>query len=292
MSYSTHVHYTHTHTHTHTHMIYSTAAVMSSALAKKHNYRIDGALFDLGVSSHQIDQPERGFAYMSEGKLDMRMNQSSEVVSEEGSEEGSEEVSEEGSEGASKRVTALELVNNLSLDELEEILLKFGDEPLARVIATEIVLTRPLTTTTHLKDSICAVIPPKYQIKTLSRCFQALRIVVNNELSVLEEALAGVARVTKRGGRLVVLSYHSLEDRVIKDLFRQHGTKVKKKRVCSSDGSSGSSGSDGGGSSDTSSSETVKQWRPLFKKPIVPTREELKRNSRSRSAKLRVAERV
>jgi 16S rRNA (cytosine1402-N4)-methyltransferase len=122
-----------------------------------------------------------------------------------------------------------------------------------------------------------------------------LRIVVNNELSVLEEALAGVARVTKRGGRLVVLSYHSLEDRVIKDLFRQHGTKVKKKRVCSSDGSSGSDGSDGsdgGGSSDTSSSETVKQWRPLFKKPIVPTREELKRNSRSRSAKLRVAERV
>ena len=287
MSYSTHVHYTHTHTHIHTHMMYSAAAVMSSALAKKHNYRIDGALFDLGVSSHQIDQPERGFAYMSEGKLDMRMNQSSEVVSEEGS--------EEVSEGASKRVTALELVNNLSLDELEEILLKFGDEPLARVIATEIVLTRPLTTTTHLKDSICAVIPPKYQIKTLSRCFQALRIVVNNELSVLEEALAGVARVTKRGGRLVVLSYHSLEDRVIKDLFRQHGTKVKKKRVCSSDGSSGSDGSDGsdgGGSSDTSSSETVKQWRPLFKKPIVPTREELKRNSRSRSAKLRVAERV
>ena len=284
MSYSTHVHYTHTHTHIHTHMMYSAAAVMSSALAKKHNYRIDGALFDLGVSSHQIDQPERGFAYMSEGKLDMRMNQSSEVVSEEGS--------EEVSEGASKRVTALELVNNLSLDELEEILLKFGDEPLARVIATEIVLTRPLTTTTHLKDSICAVIPPKYQIKTLSRCFQALRIVVNNELSVLEEALAGVARVTKRGGRLVVLSYHSLEDRVIKDLFRQHGTKVKKKRVCSSDGSSGSGGSDGGGSSDTSSSETVKLWRPLFKKPIVPTREELKRNSRSRSAKLRVAERV
>jgi 16S rRNA (cytosine(1402)-N(4))-methyltransferase len=277
-------------------------ALMASTLGKEHQFQIDGALFDLGVSSYQIDQPDRGFAHRFDGALDMRMDRSALTVSNEDTEK--------------EAITALELINNLSLDELAEVFSKYGDESRSQAIAREIVLSRPLGTTADLKDAICSITPTKYQIKTLSRCFQALRIAVNNELTCLEEALAAVHRVTKPGGRLVVLSYHSLEDRVVKDLFRRHGRAKKSykynKEHCEAaecadtDADAGAGhGIRGKGQRDgrkerqgdgrkerQGDGESSTLWRPVFKKPVVPSRQELKANSRSRSAKLRVAERV
>jgi 16S rRNA (cytosine1402-N4)-methyltransferase len=243
---------------------------------------VDGALFDLGVSSHQIDQPERGFAHRFHGDLDMRMDQSAPPVS-------------SGSNGHTEpsitAITALELINALSVEELDELLAKFGDESRSLIIAREVVLSRPLQTTSDLKEAICRVTPPKYEVKTLSRCFQALRIAVNNELVCLEEALKAVHSVTRPGGRLVVLSYHSLEDRIIKDLFRRHG-RVKKvyTQNLNRDAGRDAAGTETG--TEVTDKQQQQLWCPVFKKPITPSRRELKENSRSRSAKLRVAERL
>ena len=263
-----------------------TDAVMNSTLGKQYNHRIDGALFDLGVSSHQIDQPDRGFAYRLDGALDMRMNRRVSRTQTESS-EGTQEES----------LTALELINNLSVDELAEIFDKYGDETRSQAIAREIVLSRPLSTTADLKQAICSITPTKYEIKTLSRCFQALRIAVNNELSCLEVALRAVHTLTRPGGRLVVLSYHSLEDKMIKDLLRGYGHERRVEKAnkyaahhkAKEEQSQQQSHSPHTPSPPSSPSPL---WRPVFKKPVVPSRRELKLNSRSRSAKLRVAERV
>lgn len=214
---------------------------------------IDGGLLDLGVSSWQLDTPGRGFSFMREGPLDMRMNP----------------------DGAT---SAADIVNNASMEQLEGIFRNFGEEPAARRIAARIVAERaerPLETTLDLARVVENVVPRHSKTHPATRVFQALRIAVNRELEALEEALEQFARRLNPGGRLGVITFHSLEDRIVKNYFK------------------------------TRSAEWIDrpEWpeaRPnpdrLFKllknKPIVASDEEQKRNPRSRSAKFRIVEKI
>jgi 16S rRNA (cytosine1402-N4)-methyltransferase len=204
--------------------------------------QIDGILFDLGVSSYQLDEPKRGFSYMEDGPLDMRMSQ-----------------------GAGR--SARDIVNNLSAEEIADILKIYGEERWAVRIAQFIVRRRnqaPIVTTGELVDIVKAAIPAKARRSgphPARRTFQALRIAVNRELDELRAGLDQAVRILCPGGRLVVISYHSLEDRIVKTVFLEM---------------SGSRNHDG--------------LRILTKKPVVPCEEEVTSNPRSRSAKLRAAE--
>ena len=195
--------------------------------------QVDGIAFDLGVSSHQLDTPERGFSYRyPDSPLDLRMDP------------------EEG-------IPAGEYIKKLSEEELYEIFTKFGEEKLARAIAGAIVRSRrerPLTTVGDVVEIVSlAVRDVRDRTRTLARVFQALRIVVNDELGALRDGLRGAAVILGSGGRLVVLSYHSLEDRIVKREIMKLG------------------------------------FKPINKRPITPSENEIRENHRSRSAKLRVA---
>ncbi len=202
---------------------------------------VDGVLFDLGLSSIQLEREERGFSFRGEGPLDMRMDQRAEA-------------------------TAADFINRLSLKELEEMFLKYGEERWGRRIAKAIDKERernPIETTQHLRKVIYRAIPRRLQwrrIDPATRAFQALRIEVNQELSNLRQALENGWPLLKPGGRLCVISFHSLEDRIVKETFR----KLQKE-------------------------EGV--IHVLTPKPITPSENEQKENPRSRSAKLRCAER-
>ncbi|HXL04249.1 MAG TPA: 16S rRNA (cytosine(1402)-N(4))-methyltransferase RsmH [Bacillota bacterium] len=204
--------------------------------------KADGILFDLGVSSHQLDEAERGFSYMEDGPLDMRMGQEA---------------------GPS----AKDLINTLSAEEIASILKTYGEERWADRIAEFIVKRRdkaPVTTTGELADIVKAAIPAKARRSgphPARRTFQALRIAVNQELDNLHAGLDQAIRILRSGGRLVVISYHSLEDRIVKTTFLK-----------------------------MSSPKGQDSLRILTKKPIVPCMEEIIANPRSRSAKLRAAE--
>jgi len=198
---------------------------------------IDGLLADLGVSSLQLDDPARGFSFQAEGPLDMRMNPMS-------------------------GETAEQVVNRIDERKLADVIYEFGEERRSRRIARAIVRSRPIQTTRQLVNVISAAARPmKHErIHPATRTFQALRIFVNRELDDLKALLEAAPRVLKPGGRLVVISFHSLEDRIVKDAMR----------------------------------DGAKQglYRLLTKKPVTATEEEIDRNSRSRSAKMRAAERV
>jgi 16S rRNA (cytosine1402-N4)-methyltransferase len=156
---------------------------------------VDGVLLDLGVSSHQIDEAERGFAYAASGPLDMRMD-------------------------TDAPLTAADLVNRAEPDELVHILRAYGEEPRAPRIVRAMLAARPVDTTGALADVVRSAVPYKEEVKSLSRVFQALRIAVNDELVVFERALVAGLRVLKTGGRLAVIAYHSLEDRRAKQFLR------------------------------------------------------------------------
>ncbi|HYU46431.1 MAG TPA: 16S rRNA (cytosine(1402)-N(4))-methyltransferase RsmH [Terriglobales bacterium] len=198
---------------------------------------LDGLLADLGVSSLQLEDAARGFSFQAEGPLDMRMNPMS------------------GS-------TAEQVVNHIDERELADVIYEFGEERRSRRIARAIVRSRPIQTTRQLVEVISAAARPmKHErIHPATRTFQALRIFVNHELDDLKALLEAAPRVLKPGGRLVVISFHSLEDRIVKDALR----------------------------------EGAKQglYRLLTKKPVTATKEEIGRNPRSRSAKMRAAERM
>ena len=200
---------------------------------------IDGILADLGMSSLQLQDAARGFSFQAEGALDMRMNPQAEL-------------------------TAEQVVNHFDERELADVIYEFGDERRSRRIARAIVRSRPIRTTVQLAEVIAVAARPMNQaerrIHPATKTFQALRIFVNRELDDLRALLNAAPQVLKPGGRLVVISFHSLEDRIVKDAFR----------------------------------EGVKQghYRLLVKKPVTPEEEEIDRNPRSRSAKLRAAERV
>jgi 16S rRNA (cytosine1402-N4)-methyltransferase len=210
---------------------------------------VDGILFDLGLSSIQLDRQERGFSFRGGGPLDMRMDQRA-------------------------GTTAADLVNELSPSELEKILREYGEERWAKRIAKAIVDERshePIETTQALQKIVYRTIPRRFQSRRIdpaTRTFQALRIGVNRELENLREVLDGGWLFLKAGGRMCVISFHSLEDRIVKETFRR----LEK-------GEAGGSVQKGA-------------MKILTKKPIVPSEKEQSENPRSRSAKLRCAERM
>ncbi len=215
-----------------------------ASLAEIQSLKADGLLADLGVSSLQLHDPARGFSFQAEGPLDMRMDPHSER-------------------------TAEQVVNHLDERELADVIYEFGEERRSRRIARAICRSRPIRTTAQLAEVISAAARPmnsgsdKYErrIHPATRTFQALRIFVNRELDDLKALLEAAPRILKPGGRIVVISFHSLEDRIVKDAFRDGEKKDK-------------------------------YYRVLTKKPVTASEEEIDRNPRARSAKLRAAERV
>jgi 16S rRNA (cytosine1402-N4)-methyltransferase len=200
---------------------------------------IDGILADLGVSSLQLDNAARGFSFQADGVLDMRMNTQS-------------------------GRTAEQVVNHIDERELADVIYEFGEERRSRRIARAIVRSRPIRTTAQLAEIVSAAARPMNQaerrIHPATRTFQALRIFVNRELDDLRELVNAAPRILKPGGRLVIISFHSLEDRIVKDAMR----------------------------------EGAKQghYELLVKKPVTATEEEIDRNPRSRSAKMRAAKKL
>ncbi len=209
----------------------------------------DGILADLGVSSHQFDTPERGFSHRFEGVLDMRMN-------------------------STRGLTAAEVVNRYPVAALADLFYKYGELSNARQIAARIEACRetPIRTTTDLANVLAPLLPRGKENKTLSQVFQALRIEVNDEMEVLRSFLAQAAEVLKPGGRLAVISYHSLEDRLVKNFMRSGNIEGKIEK-------------DFYGQVNT-------PWKLVNNKVIVPDEAEIANNPRSRSAKLRVAEKI
>lgn len=218
--------------------------------------KIDGILMDLGVSSYQLDNPERGFSYMADAPLDMRMNRES-------------------------NFTAFDVVNTYSEDELTRIIRDYGEDKFARRIAKFIIEGRqkkPIETTLELVDIIKAAIPAKARREgphPAKRTFQAIRIEVNKELEILNKTIEDGIQHLNPGGRMAIITFHSLEDRIVKNKFRELENPCK----CPSDFPQCVCGK----------SPVVKV---ISRKPIEPSNEEVEGNPRSRSAKLRVAERI
>lgn len=212
--------------------------------------KLKGLLLDLGVSSRQLDNKEKGFTHRENTALDLRFSQEFQP--------------------------AEALLAVAKEEEIADILRKYGEEPFARAIARRIVQIRravPIKTTAQLKEIIEYCVPKKILNRSLSRVFQALRIAVNNELNVLSDILDCIPFKLASGGRIVVISYHSLEDRIVKQAFRKYSINVKEQDnlVLSND---------------------MPILKILTKKPIVPTDEEIANNPRARSAKMRVAEKL
>ncbi len=217
---------------------------------------VNGILMDLGVSSHQLDVPKRGFSYMADAPLDMRMNEE-------------------------QQFSAYELINSYSEEELYKIIRDYGEERFARRIAQFVVRERekkPIDTTLELVDIIKAAIPAKARREgphPAKRTFQAIRIEVNKELSILEKAIIDSIEMLKPGGRIAIITFHSLEDRIVKQTFKR----LTESCECPPD-----------------FPICICGKKPLIKlinrKPIGPSEMELEENPRSRSAKLRVAEKL
>ncbi|MGY2893654.1 16S rRNA (cytosine1402-N4)-methyltransferase [Deinococcus sp. UYEF24] len=227
---------------------------------------VDGVLLDIGVSSFQLDDSERGFSYHTEAPLDMRMSQSG--------------------------PTAADVVNTLEVEELASIIYEYGEERHSRRIARGIVYAReesPILTTTRLAEVIKRAYPGQHArgIHPARRTFQALRIHVNDELGALRAGLDAAASLLAPGGRLAVISFHSLEDRIVKRWMKLHSGETGPKWV-SRDGP-GSGGSDTDGEVQATHGPVL---TPLYKRPLEASEAEQELNPRARSAKLRVAERV
>ncbi len=213
----------------------------------------NGIIADLGVSSFQLDNPGSGFTYRNEAKLDLRLDKT-------------------------KEITAEDVVNSFSEKEIADIIFKYGEEKNARRIASKIADVRKakrIKTTLELSEIISGITPLRYKTKTLSRVFQALRIYVNDELEVLKKFLAKAVDLLLPGGRIVVLTYHSLEDRIVKEAFKYEELDCicpKEYPVCKCN--------------------KERRLNILTRKPLVPPAEEIEKNYRARSAKLRAAERI
>jgi len=206
---------------------------------------VDGLLLDLGVSSYQIDDPERGFSFQEEGPLDMRMDR--------------------------RGLTAEQIVNDWSERDLRAALREYGEERRAGTVAHAIVEARPLGTTRELAEVVRSVVPPPEETKTLARVFQGLRIVVNAELEELEQVLEQSPDLVRPGGRIAVISYHSLEDRRVKRFLRYGNFEGEPRRDLYGN--------------------LVAPWRETPREPIEAGEAEVEANPRARSARLRVAER-
>lgn len=225
-----------------------------SKIAKENGFtKVDGILADIGVSSMQFDEAERGFSFSKRAKLDMRMNQKS-------------------------NLTAEEIVNSYSEDDLVLIFQKYGEEQQARRVAKEIVKTRSqsrIIWTDQLSEVVRRVIKRKTKIDPATKVFQALRIEVNGELDVLQSALPQMVEILKGGGRMAIISFHSLEDRIVKKFIDSRSITC----VCPPD-------------FPKCVCKTIPVLKKITKKPVVASDNEIKENPRSRSAKLRVAEKL
>ena len=214
-----------------------------------HGGQIDGVIADLGVSSHQFDTPEKGFSTRFDGELDMRMSQTTPN-------------------------DAATVVNTYDLADLTRILTLYGEVQHAHLIAADIVRARdlePIETTEQLKAAVQRRLPRGKENKVLAQIFQALRIEVNQELEALTAFLTQCPEVLKPGGRLVVLSYHSLEDRLVKNFMKTGNAEGKEEKDFFGN--------------------LLTPYTVITRKPMVPSDEEIESNSRARSAKLRIAER-
>lgn len=218
--------------------------------------KADGILFDLGVSSYQLEDKERGFSFMSDAPLDMRMDKKAEA-------------------------TAADIINSSSERELSDIIFKYGEERFAKRIASFIVRERekkPITTTLQLSNIITKAIPARFHprdIHPATRTFQALRIAVNRELEILEKSLLNAVDILKPKGRICVISFHSLEDRIVKRTFQR----LEKGCICPP-------------KIPVCQCGIKPSVRIITKKPVTPAEEEINANPRSRSAKLRTAEKL
>lgn len=235
--------------------IYNMNYSQAPRVLREEGIKVDGILMDIGVSSHQIDTPERGFSYMHNAPLDMRMDRTQDF-------------------------TAKDLLNEYSEEELTEIFLKYGEEKWSKRIAQFIVERRkenPLETTFDLVDVIKAAVPAgaRKNGHPAKRVFQAVRIKVNEELKVLEDTIPELVDCLNPKGRFLVISFHSLEDRIVKDIFKYETLNCicpPQLPICQCD--------------------KEKTLKLITRKPIIASEEEMESNTRAKSAKLRIAERI
>ena len=225
---------------------------MKELLNDNNVQEVDGIIFDLGFSSPQIDDEKRGFSFMHDGPLDMRM-------------------SNEG-------ISAKDIIDRYSEEELTKIFFQYGEEKLSKVIAKKIVSKKEqINTTLDLVSVIKEAVGANYFYKNHPerKIFQALRIEVNNELKVLENVLPDAIKLLKKGGRLCVITFHSLEDRIVKNIFKKYSEVDEMVKGLK---------------------DIPDEYKPLIKiinkKPILPSEDEIKENTRSASAKLRIVERI
>jgi 16S rRNA (cytosine1402-N4)-methyltransferase len=229
---------------------------LQEELNKRGIHKVDGVLYDLGVSSPQLDTPERGFSYHHDAPLDMRMDQTADL-------------------------SAYDVINSWSFEELVRIFFKYGEEKFSKQIARKIEAARerkPISTTAELVELIKDGIPAPARRKgghPAKRIFQAIRIAVNDELGVFEDSLKSAIDLLNPGGRISVITFHSLEDRICKVIFKKASETpdLPKGLPIIPD-------------------EFKPELRLITRKPIVPSEEELEQNNRARSAKLRVAEKL
>ncbi len=236
-------------------IIYSNFVNMKEELKKRNVDKVDGILFDLGVSSVQLDEVDRGFSYHNDAKLDMRMDKN-------------------------KELSAYEVVNNYDEERLVEIFFKYGEEKYSRSIARAIVKYREnkkIDTTLELVDIIKSAIPMKAKKDKhpARKVFQAIRIEVNHELDILEESINNALDLLNIGGRVVVITFHSLEDRIVKNIFKERTSIDEKVKGLPN-----------------IPEEYLNNYKLVNHKAVVPSRDELENNNRSRSAKMRVIERI
>lgn len=238
-------------------LIKSNFVNLQQELTQRNVDLVDGIIYDLGISSPQVDDEQRGFSYKTNNRLDMRMDQS-------------------------QRLTAWDIVNTYSYQDLKDIIKTYGEEPFAPVIAKNIVNLRakaPIDTTEQLTNIIKNSLPAKQKNKShhpAKKTYQAIRIAVNNELESLKTSLLQALKLLKPKARIVVISFHSLEDRIVKNIFLDVvkdplGEIYAKLPVPSS---------------------WKSNYRIITKKPVIPTDQEINDNPRSRSAKVRVIERI
>jgi len=232
------------------HIVQASYTAMKDEALRLGWQAVEGIVLDFGVSSMQLDRPERGFSFLSEGPLDMRFSPSTSA-------------------------SAADLLNELPEDELADIIFQYGEERFSRRIAHSIVTHRPISTTKELADLILKTIGKKEHIHPATRTFQALRIAVNAELEAVEAVLPLAVGLLKPGGRLAVISFHSLEDRIVKSYFRREGRDClcpPRQPVCT-----------------CGHTASLKE---ITRKPLQADDEEIKANSRARSAKLRIIEKL
>jgi len=220
---------------------------LSRLLPPELHGEVAGILLDLGVSTHQITEADRGFTFQKEGPLDMRMSNL-------------------------RGVTAYQVVNDYSYEDLRDVIYHYGEERLSREIAREIIDRRPLETTTELREAVESVVHGQYQIKSVARVFQGIRIEVNRELDMLRNVLDQSLEQLKVDGRIVAISYHSLEDRIVKRFFKagNHEGKIEKDFY----------------------GNPLNPIEEISGGIIRPSEEEIEKNPAARSAKMRVAQKI